>query len=110
MKRIRLGVSKTRSFCIAKRRQRFWEIDAATIEDLAFGVRSSRAKQKRGQSPFFIALEKRGLSPFLIASMSERSELRSRQEERMEMALKIRLGARLFPKTLAKQAKSLFFL
>jgi len=31
--------------------------------------------------------------------MSERSELRSRREERMEMALKIRLGARLFPKT-----------
>jgi hypothetical protein len=31
--------------------------------------------------------------------MSERSELRSRREERMEMALKIRLGARPFPKT-----------
>jgi hypothetical protein len=30
--------------------------------------------------------------------MSERSELRSRREERMEMALKIRLGARLFSK------------
>jgi hypothetical protein len=30
--------------------------------------------------------------------MSERSELRSRREERMEMALKIRLGAGLFPK------------
>jgi hypothetical protein len=33
--------------------------------------------------------------------MSERSELRSRREERMEMALKIRLGARLFLKTLS---------
>jgi hypothetical protein len=31
--------------------------------------------------------------------MSERSELRSRREERMEMAFKIRLGARLFSKT-----------
>jgi len=34
------------------------------------------------------------------ASMSERSELRSRREERMEMALKIRLGARLFSQNL----------
>jgi hypothetical protein len=33
--------------------------------------------------------------------MSERSEFRSRREERMEMALKIRLGARLFPKALS---------
>jgi hypothetical protein len=32
--------------------------------------------------------------------MSERSELRSRREERMEMALKIRLGARVFSKAL----------
>jgi hypothetical protein len=44
----------------------FWEIAIATIEDLAIGIRSSRASRK-GDSPLFSsAMKKRGLSPFLI--------------------------------------------
>jgi len=53
--------------------QRFWEIAAATIEDLAFGIRSSRDK-KMGTGPIFwhsvhrsgvsSPLQKWGLSPF----------------------------------------------
>jgi len=53
--------------------QRFWEIDAATIEDLAFGIRSLRDK-KMGTGPIFARerilptcgqnTRKWGLSPF----------------------------------------------
>ena len=49
MRRTRPGVEKTRRFRIAKRRHRFWEIAAATIEDLAVGVRSLREPDEVGQ-------------------------------------------------------------
>ena len=46
------------------------------------------------------------------ASMSERSELRSRREDRMENGVKSLKGARLFPKTFSDSDKKflLFFL
>jgi hypothetical protein len=58
------------------------EIAIATIEDLAFGVRSSREPDGVGR---------RGCLSGASSAAAEKSERR--------MALKIRLGARLFPKT-----------
>jgi hypothetical protein len=60
----------------------FWEIAAATIEDLASEVRSSREPDGVGR---------RGCLSGASSAAAEKSERR--------MALKIRLGARLFPKT-----------
>jgi hypothetical protein len=60
----------------------FWEIAAATIEDLAFEIRSSREPDEVGR---------RGCLSGASSAAAEKSEWR--------MALKIRLGARLFPKT-----------
>ncbi len=62
---------------------RFWEIAAATIEDLAFGVCSLREPDGVGRR---VCLS--GAS-YAAAEKSER-----------RMALKIRRGARLFPKSL----------
>jgi hypothetical protein len=45
------------------------------------------------------AIAKQGIRQSRAASMSERSELRSRREERMENGVKNLKGARLFPKT-----------
>ncbi len=55
----------------------------ATVEDLAFGVRSSREPDKVGR---------RGCLSEASSAAAEKSERR--------MALKIRMGAKLFPKTL----------
>jgi len=66
-------------------------------------------EEKKGTGYFFSKKEKvsthgqnnrkSSLSPF-SPSMSERSELRSRREERMENDVKNLKGARLYPKTL----------
>ncbi len=65
-------------------RLEFWEIAVATIEDLAFDIRSLREPDEVGR---------RGCLSGASSAAAEKSEWR--------MALKIRLGARLFPKTLS---------
>jgi len=78
--------------------QKFWEIVAATIEDLAFGIRSSRDK-KMGTGPIFSKGEdtpdlwtehqKMGPVPiFLRVCMSEASYADAEKGE-WRMALKI---------------------
>jgi hypothetical protein len=59
----------------------FWKTASATIEDLAFGVRSLREPDEVGR---------RGCLSGASSAAAEKSERR--------MALKIRLGARLFSK------------
>ena len=83
-------------------------MDEATLKDLAFKFRSSR-DEKKGTGYFFSKKEKvsthgqsnrkSSLSPF-SPSMSERSELRRRQEERNLNGVKNLLGARPSPNTL----------
>ena len=58
----------------------FWEIAAATIEDLAIEF-ALRGQAEKGTVPFFLTRWKKGDCPFFwSARMSERSEFRSRRE------------------------------
>jgi hypothetical protein len=104
--------------------QRFWEIDAATIEErlrlhgsktrcfcpsVSKATRikaslSSPPERNHARSAFLTvfhhtAIAKQGIRRRRASSMSERSELRRRREERMENGVKNLKGARLFPKT-----------
>jgi len=105
-------------------RHRFWEIAAATIEERLrlYGSKtrcfcpgeskatrikaslSSPSESNHARSAFLTvfhhtAIAKQGTRQSRAASMFERSELRSRGEERMENGVKNLKGARLFPKT-----------
>ncbi len=105
-------------------RNRFWEIAEATIEERLrqYGSKtrcfcpsvskatrikallSSPSESNHARSAFLTvfhhtAIAKQGTRQSRAASMFERSELRSRGEERMENGVKNLKGARLFPKT-----------
>jgi hypothetical protein len=104
--------------------QRFWEIVASTIEERLnlYGSKtrcfcpseskatrikaslSSPLESNHARSAFLMvfhdtAIAKHGTRRSRTSSMSERSELRRRREERMENGVKNLKGARLFPKT-----------
>jgi len=104
--------------------RRFWEIVAATIEEglRLYGSKtrcfcpsvskatrikaslSSPSERNLARSAFLTvfhhtAIAKQGTRRRRASSMSERSELRRRREERTENGVKNLKGARLYPKT-----------
>lgn len=77
--------------------QRFWEIAEATIEDLAFGIRSSREPGRVGRRVCIEPVwnEGNGKKETLSSENEQRQpcELRSRREERMENGVKNLIGS-----------------
>jgi hypothetical protein len=78
-------------------RHRFWEIAVATIEDLAFGIRSSREPDRVGRR-VCLSGALRGVKkiPSLCSEQASQSHI---IKYRMENGVKNLKGARLFPKT-----------